>query len=215
MKKNLIFGAGQGVRLAVLEQIKRSAHGQSVQEIAAALGMSYMGVKSHCLTLTASGYLAPWRQPSGEKSRGRPKLLYRLTGSGERFFADSGDELALSLLQESAGLFGASAPQKLLVMLFRSSQARYAELVGTGDLKGRLRRLIRLRDREGRMSELVESESWEIHENHNPLASIMRRYPEACSLEEHMMSEILGVGVKRKEEGMRVIFAPERSEGKS
>jgi len=210
MNKRLLFGAGQGVRLAVLEQIKRSGQGLGVKEIAECLGMSYMGVKAHCIALATAGYLGTWREPSTTKVKGRPKLLYKLSESGERFFADSEDQLALELLKEAAGLFGATAPQKLLVMLFRSYQTRYAERVGVGDLKERLRKLVRLRDREGRMSEFLisESEAWEIHESHNPLASIMENYPQSRALEELMISEVLGVRVKRHEEGGRVIFAP-------
>ena len=205
MKKSLVLGAGRGPRLAVLEWIKRSGGGLSVQELAAALDMSYMGVKAHCLALAATGHLTTWREAS---TKGRPRLLYRLADSGEQLFADSGSELALGLLREAAGLYGVTAPQKLLLMFFRSLQARYGELMPGDDLLDRVRALVRLRDREGRMAEFVETASWEIRESHNPLAALMREYPGACALEEHMIGEVLGVPVKRREEAGKAIFSP-------
>jgi predicted ArsR family transcriptional regulator len=205
MKKSLMLGAGRGPRLAVLEQIKRSGVGMSVQDLATLLGMSYMGVKAHCLALVATGHLSTWREPS---LKGRPKLLYKLADCGEQLFADSGEQWALHILQEAAGLFGSTAPQKLLVMMFRSQAASYlAKITAEGELE-RARALVRLRDQEGRMSELDERGCWKIRESHNPLEAIMRAYPEAHVLEEHMISEVLGLRMKRGEKGGKVIFSP-------
>jgi len=203
MRTNLILGAGRGPRLAVLELIKRSGEGLGVKELAAELGMSYMGVKAHCVALTAAGYLTTWRRPS---TRGRPLMLYRLAEPGERLFAESEEELGLGILKEAAGLFGATAPQKLLVMFFRSQSAAYRERITGGGTTERALALVRLRERDGRMSSLLQGERWEIREFHNPLAALFRRYPDAAAMEEHMIGEILGVAVKRREEGGAVIF---------
>lgn len=58
------------------------------------------------------------------------------------------------------------------------------------------------------MAEFVEASPWEIRESHNPLESLMREYPAACALEEHAIGEVIGVAVKRREVGGRVIFIP-------
>ena len=209
MKRNLLFGAGRGTRLSVLEEIKRSERGLGVKELSRLLGMSYMGVKAHCLALTSSGHLCSCREAqSRQNAKGRPKLLYRLADSGEKLFAASEDVLALALLKEASGLFGVSAPQKLLLMYFRTMQARYCEQMTAEDPLGRAMVLVRLRDQEGRMTLLSEGECWEIRESHNPLASMMKNYPEAQSMEEHMVSEVLGIMVKRREVEGRVIFTP-------
>jgi len=207
MKRSLVLGAGRGTRVAVLEEIKRSECGLSVKELSAFLGMSYMGVKAHCIALVSTGHLTIWREAQTKPmAKGRPRLLYRLADSGEKLFADSEDVLALALLKEVAGLFGATAPQKLLLMYFRTLQSRYGELINGVDLPERIRALVRLRDREGRISLLAENDCWEIRESHNPLASIMQNYPEARTMEEHMIGEVLGVAVKRREAGSHVIF---------
>ena len=169
--------------------------------------MSYMGVKAHCIALASSAHLTACRESQSRKNaKGRPRLLYRLADSGERLFAASEDPLALAILREAAGLFGTTAPSKLLLMYFRTMQSRYRELMTAGDPLGRARELVRLRDQEGRMALLSEGDGWEIRESHNPLASIMKNYPEARSMEEHMIGEVLGAAVRRREAEGRVVF---------
>ena len=205
MKKSLVLGAGRGPRLAVLELIKRSGRGMSVQEIATSLDMSYMGVKAHCLALASTGHLATRREVA---TKGRPRLLYQLADAGEQLFADTGGDVALGLLREAAKLYGATAPQKLLLLYFRSLQARYVELISGGMPEDRARALVRLRDNEGRMSEFVIGSAWEIRECHNPLSSLMEEYPEARALEQQMICEVIGIALRRRESGSKVIFAP-------
>ena len=205
MRKSLVFGAGQGARLAVLDLIKRSHNGLGVKQIATELGMSYMGVKSHCVTLASEGYLTTWRQPA---PKGRPLMLYRLAESGERLFAEPGLGLSLALLRDAGKLFGASAAQKLLVLYYRTEAERYRGMISSGDINERVRALVRLRDREERMVVFsIDGERWEIHEYHNPYAALMREYPHAASLEETMIGEVLGVQVRRTEEGTRIVFS--------
>jgi predicted ArsR family transcriptional regulator len=205
MKKSLILGAGRGPRLAVLELIKRSPSGMGVKQLAAELGMSYMGVKAHCLALTSAGYLTTWRQPA---PKGRPLMFYKLAEAGEMLFQDSEEELALGLLQEVAGLFGAAAPLKILMKYFQTQSERYQNLLAEDLLKERVSAFVEISEREGRMSTLVSGDDYmEIRESHQPLASLMRSHPEARAMEENMVSQILGRSIHRREDGGAVIFS--------
>lgn len=207
MRKGLLFGAGQGARLAVLDLIKRSANGLGVKQIAAELGMSYMGVKAHCVALATEGYLTTWREPA---PKGRPLMFYRLTESGEGLFAEPGLGLALGLLRDAGKLFGPVAPQKLLTLHYRAEAERYRAVISAVEMAERVRAFVKLRDREERMSSYLGNENgWEIHEYHNPHAALMRVYPVAISLEETMVGDVLGVPVRRSEEGRRIIFSPQ------
>ena len=204
MKTSLMLGAGRGPRLAVLELIKRSANGMGVKQLAAELGMSYMGVKAHCLALTSAGYLTTWRQPA---PKGRPLMFYKLAEAGERLFRDSDEDFALGLLEEVAGLFGTPAPLKILMKYFQTQSERYEQLLAEDPAQDRMLAFVAIREREGRMSTLVHGDaSLEIRESHLPLASLMRRHPEARAMEEHMLSQILGRRVHRREVGGAVIF---------
>lgn len=205
MKTSLVLGAGRGPRLAVLELIKRSPSGMGVKQLAGELGMSYMGVKAHCLALTSAGYLTTWRQPA---PKGRPLMFYKLADAGERLFQGSEEELALELLQETAGLFGATAPLKILMKYFQKQTERYQNLLAQDPLEDRVSPFVVIREREGRMSTLVSGlDSLEIRESLQPLALLMQRHPEARAMEENMVSQILGRNISRREEGGAVIFS--------
>lgn len=203
MRASLVLGAGRGPRLSVLETVKRFPEGISVTELSEELGMSYMGVKAHCLALEKSGHLKSRR---GISSKGRPKLNYRLTESGEGLFQGEGNDLPLVLLREAAGLFGTSAPQKLLMMYFRAEGVRYAGLIRGNDPLERIASFVRLRDSEGRICSLIEGSPAEIHECHDPLGDLRRSYPGIDAMEEAMVAEALGISVRRDRREGRTVF---------
>lgn len=208
MNGKRVLGVGRGTRLEVLERIKRSPGGVAVRDLSVSMGMSYMGIKAHCIALTSDGFLETWRSPAPEGSKGRPKLLYRMTPQGDRLFRDEDGGLASGLLRQAAALFGGSAPGKLLFMHFRSETERYRDLVVGENLEDRLRSFVRIREKEGRMSSLQEGDAWEIRECHMPLTAIMEEYPELRRQEEHLVGEVLGVPVLRTEARGVVVFAP-------
>ena len=203
MRASLALGAGRGPRLAVLESVKRFPGGISVTDLSGELGMSYMGVKAHCLALEKSGYLETRR---GISSKGRPKLNYRLTKAGEELFHGAGNDLALAILGEAAGLFGPAAPQKLLMMYFRTEGARYAALIRGDHLEDRIASFARIRDSEGRICSLLSGSPTEIQECHDSLADLRQAYPGIDAMEEAMVSEVLGMNVRRERREGRTVF---------
>jgi predicted ArsR family transcriptional regulator len=203
MRASLVLGAGRGPRLAVLETVKRFPGGIGVTELSGELGMSYMGVKAHCLALEKTGYLEGRR---GVSSKGRPKHNYRLTESGEDLFRGVGNDLTLALLREAVGLFGTSAPQKLLMMYFRSEGIRYASLIHGKVPADRVASFVRIRDAEGRISSLVDGSPAEIHECHDPLGDLRKAYPAIRAMEEAMVGEALGMTVRLEEREGRKLF---------
>ena len=62
MKQRLIQQVGRSARLRVLNELKRT-EGLCVADLAARLGMSYMGIKGVCLDLEKRGLLGTWRSP--------------------------------------------------------------------------------------------------------------------------------------------------------
>jgi predicted ArsR family transcriptional regulator len=203
MRASLALGAGRGPRLAVLESVKRFPGGISVTDLSEELGMSYMGVKAHCIALEKSGHLETRR---GISSKGRPKLNYSLTEAGEDLFRGAGNDLTLALLREAAGLFGAAAPQKLLMMYFRTEGSRYAALIRGDNLADRIASFARIRDSEGRICSLVSGSPAEIHECHDSLADLRQAYPRIDAMEEAMVSEALGINVRRERREGRTVF---------
>jgi len=211
MKASLVLGAGRGLRLEILERIKRSGAGLSVKELSAELGMSYMGVKAHCSVLASEGCVASFRRPSSTSSgtsKGRPTMIYRISQSGERLFSEPESDFPSLLLQEASTLYGPTAAQKILVMAFRSLARRYASIVGVGTPIERALLFAKARDREGRMSEFIKGNPWEIRESSPLNKRLQLDFPEICTLEAHLVSEVLGLPILREETQGMVRFRP-------
>ena len=110
----------------IMELIKCSG-GLSVGELAEALGMSYMGVKKHCLAMHKLGWLDTWRSP---KAVGRPEKLYRLTEKVAPLFPPIGNEVCLAILEAAAQLESNGA-EKLLLAFFRGQTEKLAATGGS------------------------------------------------------------------------------------
>jgi len=177
---------------AVANAIKRSG-GLAVADIAARLGMSYMGIKAQCLALEKSGYVTA-RNHHGDS--GRPHLVYRLTAKGQRLFPGADQTLAVSILREAQTLFGAAAAEKLLFLHFQKTAAAYAsELASKSEWPERLAALAALRDADGHMARI---EDGCLVESHVPLAGLFDAFPSAVGMEEALVSKALGTPVIRR-----------------
>ena len=195
MKRRIFREIGRTQRLSILELLKKSTNGVDVSELAHSLSMSYMGVKAHCLDMHRQGYLETWRQPG---NRGRPKMFYRLTMKAHELFSEEKNDFALSLLKEARQLFGPTAPQKLLMLHFRSLASKYKEIIKGETPEELARSFAEVRDREGNLSQVeARDSSWELIESHDPLQSLRMPYPEIDALECQMMSQVIGIPLHR------------------
>ncbi|MEI6416825.1 MAG: hypothetical protein WCO92_03810 [Verrucomicrobiota bacterium] len=195
MKRSIFQEIGRTQRLSILELLKKSTNGRDVRDLADSLEMSYMGVKAHCLDMDRQGYLETWRQPG---NRGRPRMFYRLTMKANELFSEEKNDFALSLLKEARQLFGPTAPQKLLMLHFRSLATKYREAVKGETPEQRARSFAEVRDREGHLSQVEQGDAhWELIESHDPLQSLRMPYPEIDALECQMMSQVIGIPLHR------------------
>lgn len=180
-------------RTVVLRELKRSG-GLSVNELAARLGMSYMGVKQHCLNLQKLGHLTSRNQHRGP---GRPHLLYRLNRRGQQLFFRQDNGLLISVLKQAGVLFGANAAAKLLYLSFQEKAAGYSEKIPSArPLEARLARLAALRDADGCMARAEGGNC--IVEYHCPWRDLYEAFPEAPAMEEALFSKVLGEPVVRR-----------------
>lgn len=197
MNQRLLTEIGRSQRLQIINQLKRT-EGMSVKELAAALNMSYMGIKQHCIDLEKAGYLDHWRRP---QPIGRPEMLYRLTRRTEELFPATSNAMTLELLNAARKLYGNQAPEKLLFLIFQSKAEAYRSKIKGANLEEKAKWLARLRDQEGYMSECTNrSAQLCIEEFHSPILELQRTYPSVARLEEKMFETVLGVPVSRQEE---------------
>jgi predicted ArsR family transcriptional regulator len=190
----LLNEIGRTQRLSVLHELKRS-NGLPVKELARRLGMSYMGVKQHCLDLQRDGYLDTWRNP---KPIGRPEMLYRLTRKSHELFPLQSHEMLLQVLAAAKQLYGPTAPAKLLFIHFREKTEAYRAKLRGETIEERVKWFTRLRDREGCMPEVTAGPPMQILERHSPIADLFTAFPEAGAMERELFERVLGAKVRRE-----------------
>jgi len=197
MKQRLLQQVGRSARLRVLNELKRT-QGLCVADLAARIGMSYMGAKGVCLDLEKRGLLDTWRQP---RKIGRPHLLYRLTQRAHDLFPTESNALTLETLDASRKLFGPTAPDKLLLIVYQKRAEQYLARLKGDTPAERAKWLVRLRDYDGYMAECETDEAGAVRivEHHSPVLDILREFPLVAKLEADMFQRLIGTPVQREE----------------
>lgn len=192
----------------IIIHLKQST-GMSVAELSKALGMSYMGIKQHCVELEKRGYLDTWRRP---KKVGRPEKAYRLTHKADLFFPQLGNDFALGILDSLSSMQGDAAAEKLLFGYFQVRTEFYKKKLKGSSLLEMAASFAKIRHSEGYLSEFQQCDdsACRIVEYHTPFGDLAVKYPILVRMEEQMFERILGAPVNRKEERasalMRFVF---------
>ena len=170
--------------------LKRS-NGMSVNELAAALRMSYMGVKQHCVFLEKKGYVDTWRRP--KEGGGRPEKMYRLTQKLDGFFPSVTRDMLLDVLDGAEQAFGPGAAERLLLHHFKLIAGRYWEKIKGRTMLERAQSFSKLRTAEGCISlcEFDPHEGLRIVEYHSQVAALGTLHACACDLEAQMVGRLL------------------------
>lgn len=197
MNQRLLAEIGRTQRLEILNSLKRTK-GMSVNELVEKMGMSYMGIKQHCLTLQRDGYLDTWRRP---QKMGRPEMVYRLTRRSHDLFPFDSNHLTLELLYSVRDIYGANAPEKLLYNVFEKRTAELKARVKGDNVAERAKWMARQRDSEGYMAQFLpaEKDGPQILECHSPIFNLLEKYPLIGRLEQDMFAAVLGTSVRRDE----------------
>ena len=198
MNQQLLSEIGRTQRLEILNTLKRT-RGLSVNELVARMKMSYMGIKQHCLTLERDGYLDTWRRP---QKMGRPEMVYRLTKRTHDLFPCDSNDLTLELLRSSKEIYGPNAAEKLLFNVFERKTAALKAKVKGATVADRAKWLVKEREKEGFMSQVVTDEKEggpQILECHSPIMNLLDEYPIIARLEQDLVEGVLGTPVRREE----------------
>lgn len=190
----------------ILVHVKRTG-GISVNELAALLKMSYMGVKQHCDALKRRGYLDTWRRP---KATGRPEKIFRPTVKLDLVLPNWGNELCFNILAFSAQVLGETAPDRLLHSFLQQKGEQWAAKIKGKTLAERAKQFVKIRNNEGWMSEVVqEGSQLRIVEHHSPLSEIARIYPVVWNIECRALEHCFDGEVIRQEmDGQNFLILP-------
>ncbi len=205
MKGKFLKKVAKNPKLLILTEIKRS-QGLSVSELCDRIGLSYMGVKQHCIALEREGYLDTWRRPKG---MGRPEKAYRLTDGAQEFFPSEYSNFTTQILDSLEEVYGPNAPEKILFNIYQhEGDMLLVEFAGF-DLDERAKRLAAYRDEKGCMSEVVRDPDHGgllIVEYNSPILNCMDRYPILRDLEQGLFERVLETGVVREEERVSGLY---------
>lgn len=184
----------QETRWDILKLLKKH-HAMSASELAAALGISAMGIRQHLAILERDGLVAHERS---KPKRGRPTHLYKLTDLSANMFPIGYGVLTLALLDELVKLDGDSKIHDIFKSRMNSQLASHVPRLEDKNLSQKVKELAKIRDEEGYMADAVETdEGFTLREFNCPISMVARKYPHACEYELQLFKNLLGTEISR------------------
>lgn len=182
----------QNTRDHVILELKRAGT-LSTKELAVLLGVSSTAVRQLLTALQAEGLV---NTKSERQPQGRPCYVYTLTEKGHNLFPEAYDSLAMELLETVREIGGEEMIQDLVAKQVSKKEERYRKLMKGRSLAEKLAQLRDLRDGDGYMAVVEESENHQAIREHNcPIYRIAKNHPELCAQEIALMEHLLGVSI--------------------
>ncbi|MGK2966260.1 MAG: helix-turn-helix transcriptional regulator [Tepidiformaceae bacterium] len=179
----------QTTRGRILASIKQ--HGQShPDQIAPELGLASTSVRQHLNVLQRDGYVSVHEVREGT---GRPRLVYRVTRTGDALFHKRYDAFATGVLM--AAVRSGSAPEILDAYVEDQVAARKGRVRGF-DTRSRMREVAAVMQEDGGMAHVIEDDrSVAIREPNCVLAAIAAVDPAVCEAHVQLVQRLLAVPV--------------------
>ncbi|MGJ3438105.1 helix-turn-helix transcriptional regulator [Serratia sp. Je.1.23.a] len=167
----------------------------SAKMLAEHLDITPMGIRQHLQSLEKRELVC---YEEARTKVGRPTRYWSLTHEGHRRFADGHDTLATTLLDSAHQLFGTEAVEQLLSAREEKLYQRYAEELSEETChQAKLARLVRLRQQDGYMAELLEHpEGTLLVENHCPIGVAATACSSLCNSELQLFHRLFGHGYR-------------------
>ena len=175
----------------VVTRLRRGA--RTVDELAAALGLTDNAVRAHLAVLERDGLV---RQSGARRGAGKPSFTYELTAEAERLFPKAYGVLLHQLL----AVLAERLPPDALADALREVGHRVAgaHAAPSGDLRRRVERALALLDDLGGLADVEESAGgFVIRGCSCPLAAAVAGTPEACLLAEALLADVVGAPVRQ------------------
>jgi len=205
MKGKLLKKVSKNPKLLILTEIKRS-QGLSVSELCERIGLSYMGVKQHCIALEKEGYLDTWRRPKG---MGRPEKAYRLTDSAQDSAPTEYSTLTTDILDSVNDVYGPTAAEKILHNIYQRDARTLSFIVNGSTVEERCRQLAQIREERGYMAEHhhdSDTGRHQIIEFNSPILVCLDQFPILRDMERQLFENVLKTGVTRDEERVSGLY---------
>ena len=167
----------------------------SAKMLAERLDITPMGIRQHLQSLEKRELVG---YEEARTKVGRPTRYWSLTQQGHAQFANGHDRLATELLGSAHQLFGAGGVEQLLSAREDKLYQRYAEELSEETChQAKLARLVRLRQQDGYMAELLEHpEGTLLVENHCPIGVAATACSSLCNSELQLFHRLFGHGYR-------------------
>jgi predicted ArsR family transcriptional regulator len=167
----------------------------SQESLAKQLNLSTMAVSKHLTNYLQQGFVSFIEK---KQDRGRPIKYWSPTREADRFFPNTHNRLAQSLITITKEALGAEALEKLLGVHTAKKVEQYREeLDEVEGTKERVKKLAHIRNKEGYLAEFQEEDdTFILIENHCPICEVASQCGDLCNSELKVMEQVLGPNVK-------------------
>lgn len=181
------FASTRGQIVALLRRASRT-----VEELAAALGLTDNAVRTHLASLERDGLV---RRGGVRRGAGKPAYTYDLTPEAERLYPKAYGAVLRRLLDVLTDRLGSDD----VLALLRATGQRL--LVGSpapaGGRRARAGAAVAMLNSWGGLAELEERDGGLVIQGYRcPLAEAMPGHPEVCALAEEVVAEVVGAPVR-------------------
>lgn len=172
-------------------------------ELARFLGLTDVAIRQHLLTLEAHGLVL--QTPTKPVGRGRPAVLWSLTGLAQSLFPERHAELAVGLIEATREALGEEGLTQVIAARAEEQIKRYRTAMPpeSAPVEDHVKALARERTAEGYMAEVVREEdgSLLLIEHHCPICDAARCCVGLCRAELEIFQRTLGgaVSIERTE----------------
>jgi predicted ArsR family transcriptional regulator len=181
----------------LLDRLKRGGEA-AVAALAADLGLTDVAVRQHLAALEGLGLVR--QRPRPPAGRGRPAVLWSLSGLAQSVFPERHAELTVGLIHAARKAFGAEGLKRMIDVRSREQAEQYRRLVkrGGASLRKRVDALAAQRTAEGYMAEVVRERpgTYLLIENNCPICDAATCCTGLCSAELEVFRRALGADVR-------------------
>lgn len=182
-------------RMEILALLKK--HGRMTsRHVGEEMGVTPMGARQHLTAMEKDGLVT---SEFVRQKAGRPALYFKLTEAANSYFPENYAPLALNILKSLEDIEGREKVKEVFQHRLDQMASKYEAQLNGDDTKSRVEKFVKMRDEDGYMAEMKETDDEFIVVEHNcPINCISKEYPEICNQELELFNKILGHDVARE-----------------
>jgi predicted ArsR family transcriptional regulator len=186
------FGSTRGRMVTLLRR-----RGQTVDELAAGVGLTNNGVRAHLATLERDGLVTQQGSVRSSNGGGKPAYVYELTQEAEGLFPKAYEPTLRQLLDVRSDQLGPEESEALLRLVGRRLAGEHP--ARSDGAHARLESAVEALNELGGLAELEEQDGAVVIRGYScPLAGVTPDHPDVCRMAETLVAELAGVPVHER-----------------